>query len=444
MEFQNRDLEFNLERRNKDFKAIVKEKDELQSDFDTSKNQLEKATERVTELEALTSAARSQLTSLFISLSQYLDVNCEREEEIKPVLYSTARQIFPSSLSLAEEDSKNEMELMLLSTVDKVSLLKSRFHAIEEEMSVKTSTIVSQGTQITNLLALSESDREAIAKLRQSLEKAQSSSSAAATTPERDTQIAELERANTTLRSALQAMRESLEQQQKQVNESEARMVRMQKELVEVQQSSSEMVQQMHSASDEKIALLTEENKKLHQLAEDSANEAAALHVLLEQTTKQYDQELTVLRERKYAVEQQVTVSEKFLDNTNRAHREELSKLTISLQEAQKEIESLHIQLMEKDAEVRGAVENYDSLRTQAADQIKELTQQIGEMKAKMREEKEQYEREKESIQRSEQNLDAIIAEKVTIAEQKGKESAREQQRLFEEEVEMIIGTTRS
>ena len=444
MEFQNRDLEFNLERRNKDFKAIVKEKDELQSDFDTSKNQLEKATERVTELEALTSTARSQLTSLFISLSQYLDVNCEREEEIKPVLYSTARQIFPSSLSLAEEDSKNEMELMLLSTVDKVSLLKSRFHAIEEEMSVKTSTIVSQGTQITNLLALSESDREAIAKLRQSLEKAQSSSSAAATTPERDTQIAELERANTTLRSALQSMRESLEQQQKQVNESEARMVRMQKELVEVQQSSSEMVQQMHSASDEKIALLTEENKKLHQLAEDSANEAAALHVLLEQTTKQYDQELTVLRERKYAVEQQVTVSEKFLDNTNRAHREELSKLTISLQEAQKEIESLHIQLMEKDAEVRGAVENYDSLRTQAADQIKELTQQIGEMKAKMREEKEQYEREKESIQRSEQNLDAIIAEKVTIAEQKGKESAREQQRLFEEEVEMIIGTTRS
>ena len=92
-------MEFNLERRNKDFKAIVKEKDELQSDFDTSKNQLEKATERVTELEALTSAARSQLTSLFISLSQYLDVNCEREEEIKPVLYSTARQIFPSSLS---------------------------------------------------------------------------------------------------------------------------------------------------------------------------------------------------------------------------------------------------------------------------------------------------------------------------------------------------------
>ena len=444
MEFQNRDLEFNLERRNKDFKAIVKEKDELQSDFDTSKSQLEKATERVTELEALTSTARSQLTSLFISLSQYLDVNCEREEEIKPVLYSTARQIFPSSLSLAEEDSKNEMELMLLSTVDKVSLLKSRFHAIEEEMSVKTSTIVSQGTQITNLLALSESDREAIAKLRQSLEKAQSSSSAAATTPERDTQIAELERANTTLRSALQSMRESLEQQQKQVNESEARMVRMQKELVEVQQSSSEMVQQMHSASDEKIALLMEENKKLHQLAEDSANEAAALHVLLEQTTKQYDQELTVLRERKYAVEQQVTVSEKFLDNTNRAHREELSKLTISLQEAQKEIESLHIQLMEKDAEVRGAVENYDSLRTQAADQIKELTQQIGEMKTKMREEKEQYEREKESIQRSEQNLDAIIAEKVTIAEQKGKESAREQQRLFEEEVEMIIGTTRS
>ena len=93
---------------------------------------------------------------------------------------------------------------------------------------------------------------------------------------------------------------------------------------------------------------------------------------------------------------------------------------------------------------MRGAVENYDSLRTQAADQIKELTQQIGEMKTKMREEKEQYEREKESIQRSEQNLDAIIAEKVTIAEQKGKESAREQQRLFEEEVEMIIGTTRS
>ena len=167
----------------------------------------------------------------------------------------------------------------------------------------------------------------------------------------------------------------------------------------------------------------------------ESASEAAALHVLLEQTTKQYDQELTVLRERKYAVEQQVTVSERFLDSSNRAHREELSKLTVSLQEAQKECDALRIQIMEKESELRTALDNYESLRVQATEQMKEVTHQMVEMKARMKEEKEKVDREKESLQLSEHNMNSVIAEKVSAAEQKQKESAREQQRQFEEEV---------
>lgn len=52
-----------------------------------------------------------------------------------------------------------------------------------------------------------------------------------------------------------------------------------------------------------------------------------------------------------------------------------------------------------------------------------------------MKEEKEKFDREKESLQLSEHNMNSVIAEKVSAAEQKQKESAREQQRQFEEEV---------
>ena len=468
IEFEKHDLEYNLDKRTSDYKTVCQEREQLQSDYSEAQKQLEEATARVSELEAYVSAARNQITSLFIAISQYLDVNCEREEELKPLLYSTVRQIFPSSLSQSQkpateapkaeaeagadatnapaetasapsatEGSKNEVELMLLSTVDKISLLKSRYHAINEEIAIKSASLASQSKQISDLLAVSDSDRATIAKLRVALDKAQSSPSpsAAATQTDRDAQVSELEKTNGTLRAALQSMKASLEQQQQQVNESEARMVQMQNELVEVQRSSSEMVKQMHDASDERVAALEEENRKLHALAEESASEASALHVLLEQTTKQYDQELTVLRERKYAVEQQVTVSERFLDSSNRAHREELSKLTVSLQEAQKECDALRIQIMEKESELRTAVDNYESLRTQATEQMKEVTRQMTEMKAKMKEEQEKFDREKESLQLSEHNMNSVIAEKVSAAEQKQKESAREQQRQFEEEV---------
>lgn len=459
LEFEKRDLEYNLDKRNTDYKTVCQEQDRLQSELNKTQKQLEESTIRVGELEAFISAARNQLTSLFISISQYLDVNCEREEELKPILYSAVRQIFPSSLAPSTEvsldsadsldaderssdassadSSKNEVELMLLSTVDKISLLKSRYHAIQQEIAIKSASLASQSKQISDLLAVSESDRDTIAKLRVALEKAQSSSSSNVVVPQtdHDTQVRELETTNSTLRSALQSMKESLEQQQRQVNESEARMVQMQKELVEVQRSSSEMVKQMHDASDERVATLQEENRQLHEMAEESASEAAALQVLLEQTTKQYDQELTVLRERKYAVEQQVTVSERFLDSSNRAHREERNKLTVSLQEAQKECDALRIQLMEKDSELRAAVDNYESLRAQATEQMKEVTHQMMEMKTKMKEEREQFEQEKESLKLSEHNMNSVIAEKVSAAEQKQKESAREQQRQFEEEV---------
>ncbi|CBK19988.2 uncharacterized protein [Blastocystis hominis] len=422
IEFEKRDLEYNLDKRNTDYKSMCQEHEQLQSEYNKTQKQLEESTARVSELEAIISAARNQITSLFISISQYLDVNSEREDEIKPLLYAAIRQIFPSSLSQSAESSldssiddaaeapnesstessTNEVELMLLSTVDKISLLKSRYHAIQQEIAIKSDSLASQSQQIADLLAVSDQDRATIAKLRLALEKAQSStpSSVAAAQTDRDSQLSELEKTNSALRAALQSMKASVEQQQRQVNESEARMVQMQNELVE-----------------------------------ESASEAAALHVLLEQTTKQYDQELTVLRERKYAVEQQVTVSERFLDSSNRAHREELSKLTVSLQEAQKECDALRIQIMEKESELRTAVDNYESLRVQATEQMKEVTHQMMEMKARMKEEKEKFDREKESLQLSEHNMHSVIAEKVSAAEQKQKESAREQQRQFEEEV---------
>ena len=100
IEFEKRDLEYNLDKRNTDYKSLCQEHEQLQSEHSKTQKQLEESTARVSELEAILSAARNQITSLFISISQYLDVNCDREDEIKPNLYAAVRQIFPSSLSI--------------------------------------------------------------------------------------------------------------------------------------------------------------------------------------------------------------------------------------------------------------------------------------------------------------------------------------------------------
>ena len=159
LEFTKKDLEFNLERKTNECKTISSQLQQQTEEVTSCKKDLQVKDETIKELEAQISTIRNEVTSLFISLSQYLDIHCEKEEEIKPILYSTVQAIFPSSSSSSTQDegkSTKDIDLVLLSTMDKVSLLKTRFHSLEEDLVTKSSLINSQTTQLNELIKLSE------------------------------------------------------------------------------------------------------------------------------------------------------------------------------------------------------------------------------------------------------------------------------------------------
>lgn len=438
VEFEKRDLDFNLSRRIADFKAQSEINEQIKAQLSQVQTELETSKEHEHSMEVQLSASRNCIMSLFVNMSQYLDVTYEKEDEIKPALYNTVQQLFPKNVAEVE-NPKTEIEMVVLSTVDKVSLLKSRFNSQQEELKVKTDLLAAQDKQVADLMTLSESDKSTITRLRESLAQVQSSiqtnPSLLNESSEHDVHMTELEQANESLHKALQSMRASVEQQQKRVEESESQLVKMQAELVSVQRSSSEMVQQMFTANEAKIKQMEEDKAKLQAIAEEASTEVTSLRLTLEQATKEYEHELTVLREKRYAVEEQMSLSEKFLDSTTRAHREELTKLTIAHQEAQKETQELRIQLVEKEEEVRNCTENLEALRKQSREQVKTLTSQLRASEQKLVEEMARVEQERHSLKESEDNIDSLVADRVSAVEQKEREASRMQQRQYEEEV---------
>lgn len=435
MEFEKKDLQFSLDRRAKDYKVACDEVERMKSTVQSQKQQLEDATQTIADLTASLSTMRNQIVSLFISFSQFLDVDCAKEEELKPALYTIAREAFPAKSEPTSQESN--LEMVVLGAVDHVSLLKTRLHACEDEVAAKATLLASQAKQISDLEEVNKNDQSLIARLQSTVTSLKTSqpASAASEAVETAEQVKELERSNTALREAMRSMQETLHEQQKRVEESESRAMALQKELVGIQKSSNDSVHQMFAATEEKTKQLTEEKERLRLAAETASLEASSLRELLEQTRKEYEQELTVLQEKKYNVEEQVTVSERFLALSNQNHREELNRLMIAQQEAQKETEEMKILLMEKEEELRASADNCEALREQSRGQIGELTKQVGELKAQLAEEKKKAEERRAELEASEKTMEAMVATRVQTMQQKEKESARQQQRNYEEEV---------
>ena len=438
MEFEKRDLEFNLNRRLTDFKSQSEMNDQLKTQLSQVQGELETSKEQKHSMEVQLSNTRNCVMSLFIGMSQYLDVTCEKEDEIKPTLYTAVQQLFPKNCS-ESENPKTEIEMVILSAVDKVSLLKSRFKSQEQELKVKSDMLASQDKQVANLLAVTDSDKSTITRLRESLSQLKSSvqekPSGTSDASEQEMHMVELERTNESLHKALQSMRMSMEQQKERLEESESQLVKLQEELVSVQKSSSEMVQQMFTANEARMKQMEEDKAKLQSIAEETSAEVTSLRLALEQATKEYEHELAVLREKRYVVEEQISVSEKFLDSTTRAHREELTKLSIAQQEAQRETQELRMQLVEKEEELRSCMESLDVLREQSREQIKVLTSQLRVSEQKLAEEMTRVEQERHSLRESENQIDTLVADRVSAVEQKEREASRMQQRQYEEEV---------
>ena len=443
MDFVKRELEFNLNRRIADFKSQSEMNEQLKTQLSQVQDEVEAIKEQKHSMEVELSATRNCVMSLFIGMSQYLDVTCENEDEIKPTLYTAVQQLFPKN-QLESENPKAEIEMIILSAVDKVSLLKSRFRSQEQELKVKNDMLASQDKQVADLLAVSDSDKSTITRLRESLSQLQSSvqekPSVADVASEQELHVRELEQANESLHKALQSMRANMEQQKQRLEESESQLVKMQEELVSVQKSSSEMVQQMFTANEARMKQMEEDKEKLQSIAEETSAEVASLRLALEQATKEYEHEVTVLREKRSVVEEQISVSEKFLDSTTKAHREELTRLSIAQQEAQKETQELRMLLVEKEEELRSCLESLDALREQSREQVKVLTSQLRVSEQKLAEEMARVEQERHSLKESENRIDTLVADRVSAVEQKEREASRMQQRQYEEEVDTNCG----
>ena len=426
-EFEKKDLQFNLDKRSKEYKAVCDELEHMKSSFQTQKQQLEESTQAVADANATLSNLRSQIVSLFISFSQFLDVDCEREDDLKPALYSTVQNAFPEG----SQSSDSNVEVVVLSAVDRVTMLKSRLRSIEGELKAKSNLLASQTKQISDLEGVSQSDRVLISRLQAKLDAQSSAVAESASQSSESGEMAELKHAS----EAMGSLQTTLHQEQKRAETAEARLVQVQADLVGVQRNSNESVQQMQQAAEEKAFAAEKEKEQLQLAADAAAVEASGLREALERTRKEYEQELAVLREKKSRVEEQVTVSERFLAVSNQTHREELNRLLLAQQEAQQEAEAMKMTLMEKEEQLRSSASNYEALREQGRAQVGELTRQVAQLRGALAEEKAKREEEQRALEGCEKKMEGVIEARVVSAQQKEKESSRQMQRGFEEEV---------
>lgn len=80
-------------------------------------------------------------------------------------------------------------------------------------------------------------------------------------------------------------------------------------------------------------------------------------------------------------------------------------------------------------------MESLDVLREQSREQIKVLTSQLRVSEQKLAEEMTRVEQERHSLRESENQIDTLVADRVSAVEQKEREASRMQQRQYEEEV---------
>ena len=125
MEFEKREAEYNLNRRNADFTGLTASLDEMKESLEQTRKALDANQTKTHAMETSLSGIRNHVTSLFISMAQFVDADGEKEDDIKASVYASVRQIFPhptsSDEAAADGETEGETDLVLLNTVDKVS-----------------------------------------------------------------------------------------------------------------------------------------------------------------------------------------------------------------------------------------------------------------------------------------------------------------------------------
>ena len=433
MEIEKNNAEYTLSRRQDEFITLTNSTQTLKNDFEAKEKEFAALTDENRQLKVDLTSLQDHATNTFLSLSDLVTSDVSKYEEKKSQLLDAAATLFEKSESDVKESNLSTIRTLL----DQVQIIKQSAASAQETVKKHQELTEKQESYIKQMEASLENNKSQI----ESLEHRLASVNASHSDDDENDQLAELEEANASLRTALRNAKERMEAQLKKQQETETQLMQTQEQLVAVQENSNEMVQQALAAAKKQKEECDEQMGAMTTQLDKKEEEVETLKASWEKAVGQYEQELAVLRSRKMAVEQQMSVSEKFLHEQNVAHRDELTKLQASLEAAEAEAQELRCQLLEKEAECESNQQAGEETTEQLKGQIASLTEQLRAMQTKLSSQQSSVVVSKKRELELESEMREKLAASIQEMEEKDKEIIRQQQKGYEEEVSEEAGS---
>lgn len=433
MEIEKNNAEYTLSRRQDEFITLTNSTQTLKNDFEAKEKEFAALTDENRQLKVDLTSLQDHATNTFLSLSDLVTSDVSKYEEKKSQLLDAAATLFEKSESDVKESNLSTIRTLL----DQVQIIKQSAASAQETVKKHQELTEKQESYIKQMEASLENNKSQI----ESLEHRLASVNASHSDDDESDQLAELEEANASLRTALRNAKERMEAQLKKQQETETQLMQTQEQLVAVQENSNEMVQQALAAAKKQKEECDDQMGAMTTQLDKKEEEVETLKASWEKAVGQYEQELAVLRSRKMAVEQQMSVSEKFLHEQNVAHRDELTKLQASLEAAEAEAQELRCQLLEKEAECESNQQAGEETTEQLKGQIASLTEQLRAMQTKLSSQQSSVVVSKKRELELESEMREKLAASIQEMEEKDKEIIRQQQKGYEEEVSEEAGS---
>lgn len=433
MEIEKNNAEYTLSRRQDEFITLTNSMQTLKNDFEAKEKEFAALADENRQLKVDLTSLQDHATNTFLSLSDLVTSDVSKYEEKKSQLLDAAATLFEKSESDVKESNMSTIRTLL----DQVQIIKQSAASAQETVKKHQELTEKQESYIKQMEASLENNKSQI----ESLEHRLASVNASHSDDDESDQLAELEEANASLRTALRNAKERMEAQLKKQQETETQLMQTQEQLVAVQENSNEMVQQALAAAKKQKEECDDQMGAMTTQLDKKEEEVETLKASWEKAVGQYEQELAVLRSRKMAVEQQMSVSEKFLHEQNVAHRDELTKLQASLEAAEAEAQELRCQLLEKEAECESNQQAGEETTEQLKGQIASLTEQLRAMQTKLSSQQSSVVVSKKRELELESEMREKLAASIQEMEEKDKLIIRQQQKGYEEEVSEEAGS---
>ena len=427
MEIEKSNAEYALSRRQDEIITLNASLQSLKSEGDEREAQYKATFDENRQLKATLLSLQDHVSHSFVNLSDLVTSDISLFEEKKTHLLDAASALFEK----CEEDVRSTNISTITLLVDQIQKIKQSASSAQETVRKHQELAAKQESYIKEMESSLESNKSQIASLQEEL----SAEHAGTMEDGSDNEIAELEEANANLRTALRNAKERMEAQQKKQHEIEVQLLQLQEQMVSVQENGNELVQQTLQSAKRQRDDLERRLAEAEAEVEKKDAEADAASAAWERASAQYEQELVVLRSRKQAAEQQMSVSEKFLQEQNTAHRDELGKLQDALAAAEEEAKELKRQALEKEAEAEAARAASEEAAEQLRGQVGSLTEQLRAMQTKLSSQQSTVMVSKKREAELEKEMAAKLGASIREMEEKDREIIRKQQKGYEEEV---------